>query len=162
MSNKMPKHLIRNYEEGDAFVLPIKNGGYVIGIAARVALNGGYVLTYFFGPRRQTPPMLSELVGFSPSAALTVARCSDLGLVTGEWQVIGHLPNWNREDWPIPKFIRRHPTNEWAYLVEYVHDRKLKEHSAVRCDPNITGYPEDGAWGYVYAQNKLDLLLPPT
>jgi hypothetical protein len=30
-------------------------------------------------------------------------------LMTGEWPVIWHLQNWGRDDWPMPKFIRRDP-----------------------------------------------------
>ncbi len=32
--------------------------------------------------------------------------CSILYIYDGKWRIIGSMPNWNRDEWPLPTFFR--------------------------------------------------------
>src|SRR5205814_817557 len=95
----------KKYEEGMVFAIPLKEGGYSLGVVARIARNGGLLLAYLFGPVRQRVPSLSEVEALSPENAAKVWRIGDTQLVKGKWPVIGILPSWKREKWPVPLFV---------------------------------------------------------
>jgi hypothetical protein len=103
-----------SYTEGTWFAIPLRKGGYGVGIVARE--RGGCILTYCFGPCREAVPRLSEISRLQSITAITVLRAGDLGLVRGKWPVIGNATFWNRLDWPMPVFIRREilpPFRNW-------------------------------------------------
>jgi hypothetical protein len=54
MARKLPD------SEGDGFAVPLRDGGYAIGVVARMDRKGS-VLGYFFGPRYDEPPKLAEV-----------------------------------------------------------------------------------------------------
>jgi Immunity protein 26 len=96
-----------NYSEGDWFTVPLREGGFAVGVIAR-AMPGkkGILLGYFFGPRREHVPQLTELSVLSASDAVLVARFGDLGLIEGTWPLLGPIDGWDRNAWPIPAFGR--------------------------------------------------------
>ena len=94
------------YEEGDWFAVPLRDGGFGVGVAAR-SDRSGVVVGYFFAPRRSKVPGLDEVSDLSPDEALLVRMFGDLSLVSGEWPVIGRSDSWDRGDWPLPVFGRR-------------------------------------------------------
>lgn len=49
-----------NYREGDWFALPLREGGFAVGVIARANPEAA-LLGYFFGPRRGEVPSLGEL-----------------------------------------------------------------------------------------------------
>lgn len=46
--------MARNYREGSRFAVPLRQGGYAVGLVARVNPRG-VLLGYFFGPRHDVP-----------------------------------------------------------------------------------------------------------
>jgi hypothetical protein len=62
-----------NYREGDWFAVPLRDGGYAVGLVARMDNRGG-VLGYFFGPRRDDVPSPSDVeastLGGAPGSPL--------------------------------------------------------------------------------------------
>ena len=95
-----------NYKEGDWIALPlIRRGGWGLGLVARC--KSPTIIGYFFGPRFAVPPTMADTVGLRREDSLIGADVGDLGLRTGEWQVVGHQPNWNPADWPIPLFTTK-------------------------------------------------------
>lgn len=44
------------YREGTWFALPLRKGGYAVGVVARMAPRGRIILAYFFGPKRNQIP----------------------------------------------------------------------------------------------------------
>jgi hypothetical protein len=64
---------------------------------------------YFFGPRYAEVPKLSDLPTFTPKDAILLCRFGDLGLINGEWPVLGQLTNWSRTTWTMPPFVRHDP-----------------------------------------------------
>jgi len=122
------------YSEGTVFLVPLKTGGYARGVVARTSKKGRVLLGYFFGPRlkSRTDVQLDDL---EPSAALLCVRFGDLGLINGEWPIIQKIPDWNRLQWPIPRFICREILfKEKAWVIEYSDE-----------DPNeiVSRYPTD-------------------
>jgi len=146
------------YAEGAVFVLPLRNGGYARGIAARVGPRGKAVLGYFFGPRLRTSSE-ATLDGLDPEKACLRIIFGDLGLINGEWKVIGAIPNWDRARWPMPDFVRRDPLGRRKpIVVRYSEDDPLRMASeyAVDADP---GLATDSAYGYGAVEIELGKLL---
>jgi Immunity protein 26 len=80
------------------------------------------VFSYFFGPRRAHVPDLAELKNLRASDAILVRQFGDLGLLEGEWPVIGRLENWRMEDWPLPDFGHVDNMTGKAWRVRYPDD----------------------------------------
>ena len=95
----------KNYKEGDFFAVPLRTGGFAVGVVARKG-TGSIIFGYFFGPRRENVPTLDEVQNLTPEQAVDALRFSYLGLVQEEWPIIGRAENWNSSDWPLPLFVR--------------------------------------------------------
>jgi hypothetical protein len=108
-----------NYSEGTWFAVPLDSGGFGVGVVARATKKGPAILVYLFGPKREAVPSLSEVAGLDPSAAVKVVQTGDMHLLGGEWPILGRLPTWQRESWPIPMFRRSPPFLNHAYNVRY-------------------------------------------
>lgn len=147
------------YSEGDVFAVPLRDGGYGIGLVAR--MNGkGAVLGYFFGSRYDTVPNIAEVGELSALDAVLIQIFGDLGLIRGAWPVFGRLPGWQREEWPMPAFGRREALTGRCFRVEYPDDdpngrpREVPI-SSEECDR----LPEDGAAGFAFVEARLTRLL---
>jgi hypothetical protein len=91
------------YKEGDFFAVPLKTGGYGIGIAVCVGPRGTLV-GRFFGPVRDSVPAISELENLTETDSIHIEHFRDDGLRDGSWSVIGQHPLWDSYNWPIPRF----------------------------------------------------------
>ncbi len=91
------------YSEGDFFAVPLRGGGYGVGIAVCVGPRGT-VVGRFFGAVRDSIPPLSELEDLTEGDSIHVSHFRDSGLKDGSWKLIGQHPNWASYEWPIPKF----------------------------------------------------------
>lgn len=107
------------YSEGTWFGVPLRTEGYAVGLVARMAPKGRIILAYFLGPRRSAIPSLSETKDLCATDAINVFRLGDLGIMNGEWPIIGASSGWAREDWPMPSFFRQDPLSKRVYLVRY-------------------------------------------
>jgi hypothetical protein len=150
------------YQEGDIFAVPLRDGGYSVGVVARSPKKGKVLLGYFFRARFPSVPKPSDLPVLLPENAIKVAKFGDLSLMTGEWPVLGHLENWDRDDWPMPKFIRRDPLGKRARLVSYADNDPNQEIAEEPCSFEATGYEADTLWGAGFAEILLTKLLGAT
>ena len=107
------------YREGTWFGVPLRQGGFAVGVVARTTNQGKIILCYFFGPRRIAVPAFAEVEGLKPSDAIRVVRVGDLSLIRGEWPIIGQVGKWKRLEWPMPSFIRRDALSCKAWRVQY-------------------------------------------
>ena len=82
--------------------------------------------------------------------------------MTGEWPTIGRIPNWDRENWPVPKFIRRDPLTKHARLISYADDDPNLEIAAESCSFDAAEYEEDSLWGSGLTEIVLTKLLTNT
>lgn len=94
-----------SYREGDWVAVPLRDGGYAVGLIARANPKGA-LLGYFFGPRRSRIPRLHDVSGLRPGDAVLVRTFGHLGIVHGTWPLLGRLDGWERQDWPTPVFVR--------------------------------------------------------
>ena len=108
-----------HYDEGTLFAVPLKCGGYGVGLITRMTRRGRVLLCYFFQPAVSTIPDVSELSDLRPEDAVKAIRIGDLNLYGKEWPIIGKLPSWERTKWPVPLFVRRSELSEKAWLVYY-------------------------------------------
>ncbi len=107
------------YKEGSLFAVPLRRGGYAVGLIARTSPRGKIVLAYLFGPARKMVPEADELQNLRPQDALRVARVGDLSLIDETWPIIGQLQSWKREEWAMPPFARRDDITKKAWRVQY-------------------------------------------
>ncbi len=155
----MPRRKI-TYQEGDWITLPLKGGGYGLGIVARVG-KGGVILGYFFAPRYPKLPTAQDTKGLSASDAILIARFGDLGLLRDEWHVVCHAENWKREEWLMPEFGRIDRVETSTGYRTLYHEDRLTE--IVQC-VKVSAYeavqlPHDALCGYMALAIHLNRLL---
>jgi hypothetical protein len=112
----------QDVREGDWFAVPLRRGGYVVGLVARRPRRGTVILGYFFGPERKAIPTLQELAGVRAQDAQLVCRVKDAALHRGVWPVLGRRSRWRRKDWPMPAFHRREGLTGRGIRIEYDGD----------------------------------------
>jgi hypothetical protein len=108
-------------QRGDAFAVPLREGGYGVGVVARMDGKGA-VLGYFFGQRYDEPPELADVGELDAVDNVLVAIFGDLGLIRGKWPVVGRLPGRRHEEWPMPAFGRHEQLTGRYLRVEYDDD----------------------------------------
>lgn len=146
------------YREGDWFAVPLRAGGFGIGLIAR-ANHSGILLGYFFGPRRAGVPSLKEVQNQRPSDACLVGRFGHLGIVQGQWPIFGRLEGWERSAWPMPVFLRREELTGRALNVFYSDDdpgRVVREESI---QVSFVIQPKDGLMGAGFVEKVLTTTL---
>ena len=130
-----------NYREGDWFAVPLRDGGYGIGIVARANPKAA-LLGYFFGPRRDGVPTVDEVRELRSSDAVLVGMFSHLGLTQAKWPILGRLAEWDRSEWPMPVFVRYEELTDRSFHVTYDQDDPAQ---LLREDQIIPGTAEQGA-----------------
>ncbi len=147
------------FKEGTWFAIPLREGGYATGRVARHSPNGEIILAYFFGPKRETIPALEELEQVASDSAIKIAQVGALGIIEGSWPVVGDLPSWEREKWPIPVFIRRDDIGKMAWRVVYADDNPNWVVSEERIPYESSGYERDSLLGAGAAEIILTQML---
>ncbi len=147
------------YREGDVFAVPLQDGSYGIGVVARMDGRGA-VLGYFFNRRYDSAPAAADLGGLTALDAILVQVFGDPGLVRGSWPVIGPLPNWRREEWPMPAFGRYEELTGRYFRVAYSDDDPNSRPREVPISQEeFERLPEDGAAGFGFIEARLTRLL---
>lgn len=151
----------RKYAEGDWFAVPLLSGNFAAGVVARAARKGGILLGYFFGPAKTRIPSIQELAKHTPNTAALIAIFGDMGLIRGEWPMIGRTPDWDRAAWPLPVFARVDVVDpSVAFCVEYSPDDPATVIREYRCKPtDVANYPVDRLMGHGSVANTLNDLL---
>ena len=140
---------VGSYGEGDWFAVPLREGGFAVGVIARAMPHKeGILLGYFFGPRRDDVPTLDELKSLSASDAVLVDRFGQLGLVRGTWPLLGRIDGWDRGAWPTPAFGRFEELTGRAFKVIYddANPNRLVREQQV-APYALVGLPKDGLSG---------------
>lgn len=148
------------YREGDLFAVPLDDGGYAAGLAAR-SNQQGVVLGYFFGRRFADLPEVDQFAELTSEDAVVVERFGDLGLIQESWPVLGQMPGWRRGDWPMPAFSRAELLTGRLLRVEYSDDDPnslLREVEVASSE--FEQLAEDGLAGFEFMQERLSRLLP--
>lgn len=143
------------YEEGTWFAVPLRDRrSYGVGVVAR-AFEGGVLLCYFFGPRRNTVPSLDEVANLLPSDAIRVLQVGDLGILEGQWQIVGSSPEWERSEWPIPPFARYELLTDRVWKVSYSDTNPNQVVQEEQIDPKDVSFGRDALYGSEAAEIEL-------
>lgn len=160
----MRKKYIR-YDEGQWFAVPLRKGGYALGIITRGNYKTKGGLGYFFKPKYSEIPGEEATWQKSPKDAVLVTRFGDLGLINGRWPLIPSTRLFSKEEWPIPKFgmeVELVPGK--AFIREYDQTENggliLLQETVVDVK-EIAGLPEDGSMGGGAVEIRLTNLLDP-
>jgi len=148
------------YREGDWFAVPLPSGGFALGLVARATRRGKILLGYFFGPRSGSIPDPKVIESLKPSAAVLVARFGDLGLIEGEWPILGMQVAWTRAEWPVPSFVNYDSLSGRFWRTEYADDdpNRLVSRTPI-AEEEAQEFQRDIVSGYVSVATKLDELL---
>jgi len=140
------------YGEGDIFCVALRTSGACLGVIARLSKDRKIVLGYFFGEKVPACPDARTVPQLQPQNALTITMFGALSLKDGSWPIIGRMPNWDRQNWPMPKFIRRNSLIKRAWLVSYSDDDPSWPVAEEPCDFDTDGYGRDSLWGAEFVE----------
>lgn len=146
------------YCEGTWFAVPLRQGGFAVGVVARATARGKVILCYFFGPRRTAVPVLVEVERLRPGDAVRAVRVGDLSLLRGDWPIIGQTASWKRSEWPMPPFVRRDPLSRKAWRV-YYSDTNPGARDREEPEQYKSALEDDGLFGSGAAELMLTRLL---
>jgi hypothetical protein len=155
------KHI--KYGEGQWFAVPLRKGGYALGIIVRGSYKSKGGLGYFFGPKYAEIPDDKATWEKDPRVTVLITRFSDLGIINGSWPLIQSTRPFSPEEWPIPKFgleislmpgkgyireYKQKATGEWVLHKETLVEVK-----------DIVNLPKDSFLGGGAIEIKLTNLL---
>jgi len=143
------------YMQGSWFAVPLRDNGYATGVVARMAPKGRIILVYLFGPRRSTPPTIEDVKHLQPKDAIKCLRTGDLGLLNGNWPIIGILQHWEQHIWSMPAFVRRDDLSKHAWRTIYFESDPAKLEREESVPYEIKGLDKDALYGY----GAVELLL---
>jgi hypothetical protein len=140
--------------EGDLFALPLRSNGYVVGLITRLSRNKT-PLGCFFEKRYETVPSINLI---DTSKILLIKRFGNQGFSNGSWYQLGKLPNFQREEWKVPIFVRH--TNPYPpSLVYYNNDLEEIKTEVMPHSFDISSYPSDGLGGSGFIEIVLTKIL---
>lgn len=149
-----------SYKEGDWFAVPLRSGGYAMGLVARARKRGKVLFGYFFGPRLDRPARLDDVARFGPRDAVFIGRFGDLSLMTGEWLIVGQAGVWNRAAWPMPPLVRVDLVSGKPWKIHYSEDDpSVSVSEAPSEEAERDALPQDGLWGAGAVEIRLTKLL---
>lgn len=158
-NDRSGRRMTRGYTEGNWFAVPLAGDSLALGLVARTS-RSGVLWGYFFGPKRETLPPVDHLKRYRPADAVLSCRFSDVGLVDGEWPLIGGSPGWNRDAWRMPPFCISSEVSEICSKVEYSDRDPNKEVSIVDIPcKECKRLPEDLMYGHKAVEIELAELL---
>jgi len=149
-----------NYTEGDCFAVPLREGGFARGIVVRMD-GKGIVFGYFFGPLIEDLNGIEVDNSLQPGSEVLMGQFGDLGLLNGEWKIVGKILKWSREQWKMPPLVRWEVGDKNAFLSTY-DDNSLEmvsEEAVSAADIDLGNYPADRLMGYGSVEIKLTKLL---
>lgn len=145
------------YQEGSWLAIPLRTGGYALGIITRIGAKG-ITFGYFFGPASSTMPTMSDAATKRVEEAIWMDQFGDLGILNGEWTVIGVDAAFERQKWPLPSFGRIDERAGLGWQVTYSDELECVNETP--CDIAIAStLPRDGLSGYGAVEIKLTKLL---
>ena len=149
------------YSEGTCFALPLREGGFARGVVAR-SNSTGVVFGYFFGPKLGS---FSDAVvddSLKPEKSVLQARFGDLGLLKGEWRIIGKVEPWDRAGWRLPGFLHLDAEGDRGFVRYYDDSLGFLKEDRVAVSAIGTSVPRDGLLGYGAVEIRLTKLLAPS
>ena len=101
-------------------------------------------------------PNIERVLTLDPEDAIHRCHFGDAGLKSGEWPIIGSLPNWDRNKWALHRFLRGNPLTNDAVVVEYDPDNPAVRTLTTRAtNEDRSSLPKDGTAGHIYVEQVL-------
>lgn len=149
----------RRFSEGDCFAVPLPDGGFTIGLIARMGSRSA-LFAYFFGRHYTKVPNSEDLPRLAAHDAILAGQVGRTDLNRGLWPVIGPVPNWQRSEWPVLPLVRYEELSGRSFLVTYSDD----DPGIILKEEQIDQHPgdkwfEDGTMGAGYVEGRLGQLL---
>ena len=121
-----------------------------------MAPKGRIILVYLFGPWRATLPSIDEMARLQPRDALRCLHIGDLGLVNGEWPVLGELRDWRPEEWVTPTFFGQDDLSGRVWRAHYSDSdpSQLPRRKFVSAD-DVAGLERD----LLYGSGAVEILM---
>lgn len=150
----------QKYSEGDLFGVPLADGGFGVGLVVRKSKRG-VLFGYFFGPRREDIPALDELHGLEPARSVLAGLFGDLDIRDSLWPVIGGMPGWSRERWPLPYFKGRGESDDGSTVRITRDEDDLTTKLSIVKFPSAASFEgvKDGLMGSGFAALRLNRLI---
>ena len=146
------------YSRSTCFLVPLRTSGYAIGVVAR--LDGqGAVIGHFFGPVLLDKDQVTLPTDLHPAGSVLTGTFGDLGLVRGEWPILGQTPNWVDALWAIPPLARRDALGEQIYLTTYDDETLQVIEEREGTEQDLQRYPYDRLMGYGAVEIRLTHVL---
>jgi hypothetical protein len=148
----------RKFGEGDWFAVPLRDGGFGTGIIARAKRS--LLVGYFFGPKQDTVPRLSDFDAVTPFDAVLTARFGYPGLKQGEWPLLGRRDSWDATEWPMPVFARHEVLTGRSFHVIYDEMDPNRLLAEEQVPPGVAEQaPSNALFGYGALEKRLTRLL---
>lgn len=142
--------------EGDMFAVPLRQGGYGIGLLARQ--NKGIALGYFFNKVFTSIPEDLDTAGINHWKIILIGEFGLLGVNKGEWSLLKTNLKFKREEWPIPVLKMQDPITEQFFSVLY-DDTLLNEQRYKISKQEADELFAYGLYGYGALEKKLSTVL---
>jgi hypothetical protein len=163
MTEKKTRRKHIRYAEGQWFAVPLKDGGYALGIIVRGSSKTRGGLGYFFGPRYPDVPDEDETWRKQPADAVLVAWFLDDGISWGQWPLIPSTRPFRREEWPVPAFWRFEPGNLGkGWVVAYRQDddgSKIPEQQTYVDAKRAGRLPDDRVDSFAGIESRLETIF---
>jgi Immunity protein 26 len=143
---------------GDLIALPIENK-FAIGLVVRIN-NDKIPLGNFYGKLFSTIPESIDELKIDFAKPILIKEFGSQGLRDGTWKIIGTLPNFKKQDFPVPVFYTH--TKPFKPQLVYFDDNmneikriSIEESEAVK----YTDYPETGLSGSGFIEKRLERII---
>lgn len=133
------------------------NGGYALGLIARHYKHS--TLFYFFKGKYINRIEEIPIESIEKDNILWVKLGGDGAFMKNAWPILGKLPEWDRDDWPIPTFKTKDILSGFPIVI-YL-DENLEEVSRKRVTEEEASLIKwkNGIAGTVYIEEELTELL---
>ena len=92
--------------------------------------------------------------------AWAIKTFGDSAITQGDWLSVGSVPEWKREEWPMPVFRRREERYGTWFKVHYDEaDLNTTVRETTAGPDEVEGLPDDGLLGSALAPEWLSRLL---
>lgn len=145
-----------NSKEGDVFAVPLRQGGYGIGLIARE--HKTITLGYFFKKNYLSVPEEVDVAGINKWEVALIGKFSTMGIENGEWPLLKTTFKFNREQWPIPVLKMQDPLSEKYFAVIY-DDTLFNEERHLITKEEADKLFGHGLYGYGALEKKLSSIL---
>ena len=149
------------YSEGDVFVVPLLGEKMAVGLVVRMSGDGS-VFGYFFdiGVKNENEITDKKLAELAPKSAVLTCMFGDHALYKKKWKVLRKFPNWDADEWRLPRFYRIIDSESMGYVSEYSDTLKFIGEKKVNVESiKKLNLPKDSQLGSGVVEARLSKLL---